>query len=543
MQRTLGSETQLSTTPAPVVGQSTPAFRYQTVRTSRMTFEAAKIRHWMLNRLPTTTDATILNACAGETKLTTETPATVIRNDIDTTVSADLHVDVSKLAAHIPSDSIDVVIHDPPYSATQSDETYGTSAVTRYGEPTIAQFRDVLRPGGQLIQWGYSPQLNTGFSVDEITLWNRVGRGFDFVSTVQTFRSDADRPIATPATASVQFNPQIDGVTSDASFGGNNGRPVEMSFIPTDGDLDAAVLEHLSELIDGITLIISDRPRDYRSVMTRSTALLSLVADAGTGSAHTQRVDTYGGIWTLSEALPSRCFDTVIIDVNTDAFCWNCYYEADTNWPDISTRTGYVKALKTEAERLLVDDSGRLIQIGQTATNCPSEFDFTRTHVGLSAAPEALEAPLITVDERADYSSPAESRPTTEPGFFWPAAPYTAEQTKPTTTHYRSGRERLVRHPAYLVVCPECGAAEMNCCLDGTTVVPAGTFHEARVDRGEQKFYSSGLCLPLREYVKSCVEMTDPARPVTGGGSDIVPPAAQDDATSEDAHPTLSDFR
>jgi hypothetical protein len=83
----------------------------------------------------------------------------------------------------------------------------------------------------------------------------------------------------------------------------------------------------------------------------------------------------------------------------------------------------------------------------------------------------------------------------------------------------------------------------MNCCLDGTTVVPAGTFHEARVDRGEQKFYSSELSLPLREYVKSCVEMTDPARPVTSGGSDAIPPAAQDDATSEDAHPTLSDFQ
>lgn len=148
-------------------------FGLNTVRTSAMTFSSEKIFEWVISQIPS--GARVLNACAGETKLEEAGDnISVVRNDINTDRDADLHVDVANIADHLPANSFDYIIHDPPFSASESDGTY-EGEQTRYGEETISQFRRLLKPGGKLMIWGYSPHSYPEFEVSRVHLWNRWG--------------------------------------------------------------------------------------------------------------------------------------------------------------------------------------------------------------------------------------------------------------------------------------------------------------------------------------------------------------------------------
>ena len=522
------------------------SFRFQTVRTSRMTFEAEKIRQWVLNQIPDSDGVTILNACAGETRLDTDIDGTVLRNDINTDLEADLHVDIAEIANHVEPDSVDVVIHDPPYNETQSDGTYGTGEQTRYGEATMSQFRSVLKSGGLLIQWGYSPQLNDKFDIEQVAVWNRVGRGFDFIATVQRYRPSLDSSATSlKETTTVPFNPRIDGVTGDANFGGNDGRPVEMNLKIITDDLDLTVLEAIDELRDGLTLIITDMWRNYQQLKNRTTAIISLV-DARVADTAPQylSVDTHLGTRTLSDALPNGVFDSIVLDLQRDAYCWNTYYQPDTPWEEMTEQTGYVKALKTEANKLLTPDAGQIIQVAQTTTNMPAAFGFYRSHVVLTAGGDQLTTPIITADQRLPetIADSINDRAHGDHDWFWPGRVHTNERCPLSSPEYTAGREGMHRHPAYLAFCPECGADIMNLCIEGGTIVPHGRVHEERAEEGIEKFCSEGLTLPLREYVSTCISGTDPARPATAGGVNKTPPADQDDNTDSRPTATLTDF-
>lgn len=503
----------------------TVEFRYQTVRTSCWTFEAEKISVWLKNHLPVgDEDAVILNACAGETRLADDIAPSVIRNDMNPQRNAMLQADVCEIGEYLGENSVDVVIHDPPFSSDMSTGKYDTGEQTRFDEETMAQFRRVLKPGGKLIQFAYSPQLHTHFEMENVTLWNRVGRGFDYASTVQTYRPEVDGVPSVQASETVPFNPFMPAVTGDANFGGNCGGDVTMSITGKPNESTTTQLfDEIDRLKDGLTLIITDQQRDYRPLKDRNTAIVSLSEDV--------TADNHLSIYNLSERIPTGVLDTVVVDVDRKAFCWNTYYEKDKTWEETTERTGYATAVKREAAKLLGPD-GQLMQVGQTATNAPNGSGFVRTHVALTASTDRIVSPFVTVDKRADPETVSEPVDNYETERLWPMARLANEQTPPSTFRYTTEKEGMYHHPAYAVDCPVCGSLPGNLCLtDSGEPVPYGHFHDKRAEQGKQAFYGEGLTLPLAEYIKGWIKSTDPGRPKTGGGRNDTPPAAQDDDT------------
>ena len=126
--------------------------------------------------------------------------------------------------------------------------------------------------------------------------------------------------------------------------------------------------------------------------------------------------DDWIGVRQLSSVLPENRFDTIVLDLQTDAFSWNTYYEdPDTPWEETTSKTGYDTALKQEALRLTKNEPGaKIIQVGQTATNISGDRPFARSHVVFTALAnaDAITSPLLSIDRRltpdaSDSSSPS----------------------------------------------------------------------------------------------------------------------------------------
>lgn len=101
-----------------------PTHWYDVQPFSKWTFESDEIRKWVESRFEP--GETILNACAGKTKLDAPENCRIIRNDINEDRDADYHVDVAELASipELQKESIDRIIFDPPWSVYQSNYTY-----------------------------------------------------------------------------------------------------------------------------------------------------------------------------------------------------------------------------------------------------------------------------------------------------------------------------------------------------------------------------------------------------------------------------------
>lgn len=155
---------------------------YWTVQPNRWTFQSKKIRRWVEQRL----QGRVLNACAGKTKLAHD--GEIVRNDIDEHRDADLHVDVCEIADHFEPESFDAVVYDPPFSQYQSNRSYDGAEV---GDDALAkqQFDALLRPGGLVIQFGYSTTcmpMELGYERQDVAVWNTLGRMNDYLSVVDS---------------------------------------------------------------------------------------------------------------------------------------------------------------------------------------------------------------------------------------------------------------------------------------------------------------------------------------------------------------------
>ena len=153
---------------------------YWTVQPNRWTFQSDKMRQWVEQRL----QGRVLNACAGKTMLVHDHE--IIRNDIDQDRDADLHVDVCNIADELEPESIDTVVYDPPFSQNQANRSYDGQQV---GDDALAkrQFDEILRPGGRVIQFGFSTTcmpMSMGYEREEVAVWNTLGRMNDYLSVV-----------------------------------------------------------------------------------------------------------------------------------------------------------------------------------------------------------------------------------------------------------------------------------------------------------------------------------------------------------------------
>jgi hypothetical protein len=153
---------------------------YDTVPPNRWTFQSDKIRRWLEQRL----QGRVLNACAGITKLAHDHE--IVRNDINEQQDADLHLDVCEIADHLEPESFDTVVYDPPFTDFQANRSYDGQQV---GNDALAkqQFDALLRPGGRVIQFGYTTTCmpnELGYHRQTAWIWNTLGRMNDYLSVI-----------------------------------------------------------------------------------------------------------------------------------------------------------------------------------------------------------------------------------------------------------------------------------------------------------------------------------------------------------------------
>ena len=144
----------------------------QTQEHKRWTFDDNKIRKWVLEHMK----GRVLNACCGQNELPHDSE--VIRNDLDPTIDAHFHVDVTQLAAEFEPQSFDTILFDPPWTMYQANMRYDGRHVTKndieidaselpqtikrdkkqVGHARLAKdgFDYLLKPGGCVIQLSYS---------------------------------------------------------------------------------------------------------------------------------------------------------------------------------------------------------------------------------------------------------------------------------------------------------------------------------------------------------------------------------------------------
>jgi len=156
------------------------ALSYWTVQPNRWTFQSDKMRHWVEKRL----QGRVLNACAGKTTLVHDHE--IIRNDIDEDREADLHADVCTIADELEAESFDTIVYDPPFSQNQANRSYDGKQV---GDDALAkrQFDELLRPGGRVIQFGFSTTcmpMSMGYERREVAVFNTLGRMNDYLAVV-----------------------------------------------------------------------------------------------------------------------------------------------------------------------------------------------------------------------------------------------------------------------------------------------------------------------------------------------------------------------
>jgi len=129
----------------------------------------------------------VLNACAGKTKLTGGFDVEeIVRNDIDEQRDTDTHHDVCELAEHYPTAAFDTIVFDPPFSEYQASQRYegrdvGNVALAK------AQFHELLRPGGQVIQFGFTTTnmpMQDGYQREAVAVFNTLGQMNDILGTV-----------------------------------------------------------------------------------------------------------------------------------------------------------------------------------------------------------------------------------------------------------------------------------------------------------------------------------------------------------------------
>ena len=153
---------------------------YETVSPNKWTFQSDKIRRWVESLL----EGRTLNACAGKTKLAHDHE--IVRNDLDEDRDADMHVDVCEIADHFEPESFGTIVYDPPFSENQATRSYegrevGNDALTK------RQFDELLKPGGRVIQFGFTTTcmpMSLGYERREVAVWNTLGRMNDYLSVV-----------------------------------------------------------------------------------------------------------------------------------------------------------------------------------------------------------------------------------------------------------------------------------------------------------------------------------------------------------------------
>lgn len=416
---------------------------YYTIRAGSDTFGNSKIAS-LVGEYIDPSDR-VLNPCAGPTEL--ETSATVIRNDIDESVSADYHSDARNIS-DVVEDEVDVVVYDPPFSKSRHVDTYGLPPETWPGyEPAIREFDKLLVNGGCLVQFGFSvspiPQsLRDEYQLTDIVVLNQLGRMHDWIMSVyqKSGSEGRNRPwsIRTPV---VPNQHQI--------LGDHSGRP--LTYHATPGEVEARdIWSILRGKIAGPTLLADwgklDLELGLRKSVERFSATEQLVSRVDIVGENRADID----FSSLRSSLRQTNIETIILWPPDEASSWITEYRGE--------RVGYLRAIKQEIDRY-VGGGMRTILVGNTATGMRSEWNWEHTDIqvvdGAGAAPAWYISTFIKsqrglCEEDTNIECPIDNR-------HWdgePGGSYVIKEPHVT----------LDREPAWNYHCPKCGAAADNMC-------------------------------------------------------------------------------
>ena len=159
---------------------TSPAVRYETCASRKWTFQDPNVREWVERRLR----GRVLNLCAGKTQL--DHTDEIVRNDLDESIDADLHVDAGEISAHVEPASFQTAIFDPPFSVFQANRTYEGETVG-YDRRIKEEIDEVLEPGGRVLQFGYTSTAmpsDLGYRRAEVVVFNTYGRMNDIIGTL-----------------------------------------------------------------------------------------------------------------------------------------------------------------------------------------------------------------------------------------------------------------------------------------------------------------------------------------------------------------------
>ena len=159
-----------------------PDMEYHTVQGNKYTFEDKPVQDFVVSHL----SGRVLNTCSGKTQL--QYDGEIKRNDIDTDMPADTHLDVHELPDEYGKDSFDTIVFDPPWSGFQSNDKYDGGDVN-WTKEIKEGFDRMIRPNGSVIQIGYSTVCMPGrleYERVAVSVFQPYGRRKAFYATVDT---------------------------------------------------------------------------------------------------------------------------------------------------------------------------------------------------------------------------------------------------------------------------------------------------------------------------------------------------------------------
>jgi len=154
-------------------------FDYIKCPLNRYTFSVTPIRVWVEKNC----EGRTLNLFAGKTKLFVDE----VRNDLDSDMLADYHLDALAFVLNWNGEKFDTVLLDPPYAYRKSMEMYKGIIASPFRQLKDA-IPDILKDNGIVITFGYhSTVMGTGrgFKVERICLFSHGGAIHDTIATIE----------------------------------------------------------------------------------------------------------------------------------------------------------------------------------------------------------------------------------------------------------------------------------------------------------------------------------------------------------------------
>ncbi|OYS80638.1 adenine-specific DNA methylase [Limosilactobacillus reuteri] len=119
-----------------------------------------------------------------------------ITNDLNPEMDTDYHLDAYDFLCLFPTNSVDMVLYDPPYSPRQVSESYKNVGHEVTALDTSAQWRKkhldeiqrILRVGGKCISFGWNSNgvgKKRNFQIEQILLVAHGGSHNDTIVTVE----------------------------------------------------------------------------------------------------------------------------------------------------------------------------------------------------------------------------------------------------------------------------------------------------------------------------------------------------------------------